>query len=106
MTATTTRGLCPAAGCLPLAAYYVTLSKPGTPTRTVYFDKFNREIRSQTAGFDGRNILTDTEYDNLGRVYRVSRPYYAGDPVYRTTTYYDLLNRVITNRPTGQCQLR
>ena len=27
---------------------------------------------------------------------RVSRPYYAGDPIYTTTYRYDLLNRVIT----------
>ena len=74
----------------------MTTSKPGTATRTLYFDKFNREIRSQTAGFDNRAIRIDTEYDNLGRVKSASRPYYVGDPIYLTTYHYDLLNRVTT----------
>ena len=87
------RGLCPASGCPTLAAYYVTVSKPGTPTRTAYYDRYNRELRTQIIGFDGRSIRQDTEYNNLGQVKNVSRPYYAGDMIYYTNYGYDLLNR-------------
>lgn len=91
---TTTRGTCPATGCPALAAYYVTISKPGRPTATAYFDKFNRQLRTQNVGFNVTNVLKDTSYDNLGRVYQVSQPYYSGAAIVYTTYSYDLLNRV------------
>ena len=89
---TTTRSLC-SSNCPYLGAYTVAISKPGAPTVTAYFDKFNRELRRSSPGFDGRLIYKDTEYDNLSHVSRVSRPYYAGDAIVTTTFGYDLLNR-------------
>ncbi|MEW5789796.1 MAG: RHS repeat-associated core domain-containing protein [Pseudomonadota bacterium] len=79
--------------CPFLAAYYIAELASGAPEGRKYFDKLNREIRTSSKGFDGRWVYQDVEYDLNGRVYRASRPYYAGDPVYWTTTYYDVMGR-------------
>jgi RHS repeat-associated protein len=63
----------------------------------VFFDALNREIRTETQGFDGASIIRkDTEYDSLGRAYRTSDPYYADRQTPQwTTVSYDALSRVI-----------
>ena len=84
-------GTCPANG-----RYSVTAVSTGRPAVTTYFDVLNREIRSETQGFDGRWVRKDTEYDAIGRVQRLSRPYFAGDTPAWTTFTYDLVGRVLT----------
>lgn len=80
----------------PLAADGVTQNGPRAKR---YFDALNREIRTETQGFDGTGTATaifkDTQYDSLGRPYMVSRPYYAGQTAYWTTATYDGLGRVL-----------
>jgi RHS repeat-associated protein len=83
-------GTCPANG-----AYFVTQSSTASPTAKVYYDRLNREIRSETQGFDGTAVYKDTQYDALGRVVLVSKPYYAGQSILWTGFGYDLLGRVI-----------
>ena len=67
------------------------------PVSKVYFDTLNREIRVETQGFDGSGTATtiyvDTQYDSLGRPYKISRPYYAGQSAYWSTSTYDLRGR-------------
>lgn len=67
---------------------------------TVYFDALDRELRTETQGYDGgttasKQIYKDTEYDAFGRVARVSRPYYAAEASYWSSVEYDLLGRVV-----------
>ena len=82
--------------CPTGAAYYIGTRQAGGAEQWDYRDKLDRTIRTRTAGFDKDTwVLTDTEYDNLGRVARQSEPYYAGKPAYWTTYTYDLLGRVI-----------
>ena len=73
------------------------------PVKKIYYDSLNREIRTETQGFDGTGTSTaiyqDTQYDNLGRAYKVSRPYYAGQTVYWNTMTYDVIGRVIQETP-------
>ena len=80
----------------PLASDGVTQIGPLTKT---YHDALNRPIRSETQGFDGTGTSTliyqDTEYDSLGRPYRKSRPYYAGQTAYWTTITFDALSRPV-----------
>jgi RHS repeat-associated protein len=71
------------------------------PATTVYFDMLDREIRSQTEGYAASGaapaIYKDTEYNARGQVFRVSRPYFAGNTVYwEITNSYDILGRVLT----------
>ena len=84
----------------PLASDGVTQNGPIGNT---YYDGLNREIRKETQGYDGSDgsggtgsptaIYQDTQYDSLGRPYKKSRPYYAGQTAYWTTLSYDSLNR-------------
>ena len=77
-----------------LAKYYVVTSSAGSPTSYAYFDILNREMRVQVQGFDGRLITKDTFYDSLGRVDRVTKPYYdGGSPLY-SRYQYDALGRI------------
>jgi RHS repeat-associated protein len=80
--------------------------RQATPTQETmdsyeYFDKLGRGVRSFAK--EGSTYLTsDTQYDSLGRVWRVSNPYRTSllnDPVNPsgnwTTNTYDSLNRVV-----------
>jgi YD repeat-containing protein len=64
------------------------------PTNTVYYDMLDREIVSETQGFDNSLIHTSKQYDNYGRLAQQSRPYFAsGGTPQRTQYQYDALNR-------------
>jgi len=88
----------------PLSSDGVTQNGPVSKT---YYDALNREIRSETQGYDGSGTSTaiykDTQYDSLGRPYKTSRPYYSGQTVYWATVAYDGIGRVIseTQPPDG-----
>lgn len=64
-----------------------------------YFDAQERQIRLETQGFDGAGVSTaiyqDTQYNNLGQVAAVSRPYYAGQRAYWVQSTFDALGRVV-----------
>jgi RHS repeat-associated protein len=64
-----------------------------------YFDAQGRQIRVETQGFDGSGASTaiyqDTQYNNLGQVAAVSRPYYAGQTTYWVQSTFDVLGRVV-----------
>jgi len=75
------------------------------PYTRVYFDETNREVRTETQGFDGGGsstlIYRDTAYDPNGRIGSKSRPYYANQTAYYVTYTYDALDRVTdVNQPT------
>jgi len=80
----------------PLASDGVTQNGPVSKR---YFDMLDREIRTETQGFDGSGtaaaIYKDTQYDSLGRPYKVSNPYYAGQTAYWTTATYDMYSRFV-----------
>jgi len=88
-------GTCPATGVTAYAVYFVTVTATGAPTTVTYYDSLNREVRSQTQGFDGTPIYKDTQYDSLGRVAQVSRPYYSNASPVWTVFGYDILSRVV-----------
>ena len=71
-------------------------SSPITPTYIHYLDRLGRVIRSEKESFNGALIYEDTEYDAMGRVKRVSNPYYAGETPAYTLYHYDLRNRITT----------
>ena len=81
--------------CPANAVYYKTSTASGMPASTVYFDSLNRELRTQTVGFDGRLATVDKRYDALGRLISSSHPYYPGEAIVWTQLQYDLLGRPI-----------
>lgn len=61
-------------------------------------------IRVVTQGFDGGDIYTDANYDEIGRKFAASRAYYATDITNKHPTHiqYDELDRVVqTDDPAG-----
>lgn len=70
----------------------------------VWNDKLGRPVRTEKKGFGGQMILTDTEYNTKGQVYRVSEPYFAGGSVVWAETYaYDDYGRCTNiNRNSGK----
>lgn len=100
-TTTWAYSLCASGGCPTHGTYAVTVTTVGRPTVKTYYDSLNREIRTESTGFDGRLVQKDTEYDALGRVLRVSRPRYAGDSPVWSTVGYDILGRVTTQSAPG-----
>jgi len=75
-------------------AYSVTVTSSGAPTSTTYYDTLNRAVYVETEGFDGTLVVKATQYDALGRVFKVSQPYVAGMTPVWTTYGYDILGRV------------
>jgi YD repeat-containing protein len=64
----------------------------GAPNVQEYVDSLGRTLRVRGEGFDGRDIYTDTQYDNLGRMTAQSTPY-SGSPVFTTYSGHDALGR-------------
>jgi RHS repeat-associated protein len=62
-----------------------------------YYDALNREIRTETQGFDGTLVFTSTEYDSRGRIVAGSQPHYPSqpEPIVWTVQVYDDFDRVI-----------
>lgn len=87
------------ASCPTYGAYVITTTPKnsgGTVIGAVskmYYDSLNREIRAETQGFDGTLVYKDTQYDSLGRVAQVSRPYYSNASPVWTSYSYDVLGR-------------
>ncbi len=83
-----------APGYPPESITNVVTSQPGVPTRTVYFDWFGREVRTETFGLNHRMIVTLVEFDALGRVERSTKPFFDGEGKYWKRFQYDVLGRV------------
>lgn len=75
--------------------YCVTEIDAGQPQRKTYYDALNREIRSGNQRFDGSWQYTATEYDEYGRVKRVSQPFKT-QPSLWTAYSYDNYDRTIS----------
>jgi RHS repeat-associated protein len=59
-----------------------------------YLDGLGRTMRAAQSDIGGAYIYADTQYDQMGRVWRVSNPYRTGDQVQWSTSDYDDLGRV------------
>lgn len=86
---------CPANAVYRIVTQVYSGSTQIAPVSVAYFDQHNRSLRSATQGFNGSWIYKDTVYNNQGRAEKVSRPYFAGQPVYWVTSEYDDLGRVV-----------
>jgi len=98
-TATMTYGWCDGtdSSCPAYAVYKVTSTGSEGATSTAYMDEFSRQIRVETRGLDGIVVHQDTHYDETGRIWRTSRPFFKGAfNKYWTTRTFDALSRVKT----------
>lgn len=93
----------PCGSCATGAIYAVTSQSTGEAPATIYFDKLGREISRRATGFNGQSVYIDILYDELGRIKKVSEPFYENaSTIYWTENFYDGLNRVTQiNYPGG-----
>jgi RHS repeat-associated protein len=75
----------------PTLGYYgVTQTGNDGSVATTWYDKLQRNIRTEKKGFGGSMIWIDTEYNSKGQIYRISDPYFAnGTLVWAETNTYD-----------------
>jgi RHS repeat-associated protein len=60
-----------------------------------YFDGLGRTFKTESNGPDSKTIVTETQYDDRGLVYRESLPYFKNEEPARWTTYdYDAIGRL------------
>ncbi|WP_070967917.1 RHS repeat protein [Vibrio sonorensis] len=66
---------------------------------TTYFDALSREVRRKALNGDGKQVIVDIAYDELGQVAGETIPYFeglfAGDATFWVRTEYDALGRVV-----------
>jgi RHS repeat-associated protein len=99
----------PGDNCPNYGAYKITTRQYDAINRTlsapsvVYYSAAAQELRKETLGLNNDTILQDTQYDELGRVRRTSRPYFSNvNPSYWTTYTYDVYDRPIrVDNPDG-----
>lgn len=86
--------------CEAREVFYAVSSKVGAPDVMVYFDASGRETRRKSSVYDGssqgRDVYVYTEYNAMGKVSRLSEPYYAGDTPHWNESFYDEIGRLTT----------
>lgn len=71
-----------------------TVSATGTPTSQIYYDALGREVRTGKQRFDGNHIYTDNDYDEKGRLAKISMPFKGSAPTQWNVYTYDAYDRV------------
>ncbi len=66
-----------------------------------WFDGLGMMVKRQSVDAGSGDVFVDTEYDNMGRVKKVSNPYRSGDTLYWTENTYDGLNRITKVKTSG-----
>ncbi len=66
----------------------------GAGENYVYSDILGRTVQTNTQGFGGAWTYKETQYDSLGRVSKVSHPYFFGEAKHYTEYTYDALGRM------------
>lgn len=87
--------------CPPSAIYFLRTLASGSPSTKTYFDLLDREVRSETDGYDARPIYVDTEYDSFGNISRISEPFLADTEQLWSSYNYDLFGRLLTESRPG-----
>jgi len=82
--------------CPPNAAYFIHTQSSGRPPTVTYADHLDRELRTETIGFDGRKIFVDKVYNARGEIEKVSEPTFAGETPLWTTTTHDIIGRPVS----------
>ena len=76
--------------------YTVRQSDDSNPETIVHYDALGREIRKATLRFDDKWQIVDMEYDQRGRLLRVSLPFVGDSPTVWNTYVYDEHDRPIS----------
>jgi len=72
-------------------------SSANGPWSRHYFDELDRNILTESAGYDAGSVISSTQsYDDLGRVYQTTRPAFQGQGRAVSTYTYDILGRPLS----------
>jgi len=85
----------------PDNAVYSISQSDGIKESKAWFDDSGREVRKQTLGFSGDNILVDKQYSQRGNLKRESRPYLSGNTPSWNVFSYDTIGRIQTQSVNG-----
>ncbi len=80
------------------ARYYIQKSGNDGFVTKKWYDKLNRELRTETEIFGGLVSKTDKQYNSKGQLYHISEPS-TGTPSYWNTIYYDNYGRITSQDP-------
>lgn len=79
----------------PSISIQVTATTSSGGESHIFYDILEREVQTQSRGFDGRWLIKQKQYDSIGRQFRSSMPFYEGQPTFWSAVHYDAANRVI-----------
>ncbi len=65
----------------------------GAPRTASYYDQLGRVVREETLNLNVFSTKVDTEYNNEGRIHRVSEPFTDNPQYWTVYSHYDALNR-------------
>lgn len=86
---------CRASGTVPSQAVYCIVTQTdGLGTSVIYLDVLEREVRKASLGLNNKWVIKDSFYNSKGQLYKVTRPYFAGETPQYSITHYDKLGRV------------
>ena len=84
------------------AVWYERVERTGEAPVTTFMDCLGRTVRTVTSSGDGGSVLlTDTEYDNCGRVRNVTNPYFPKYGPLFNSSEYDKAGRLVSCRNAG-----
>lgn len=79
----------------PSSALWVnTVTTTGGPASQTYYDALGREVRTGKQRFDGNYVYVDSQYDEKGRLAKVSQPFKGATPAQWNTYIYDSYDRI------------
>ncbi len=78
------------------AKYWTKLTHPGKPDVKTYYDKLDREVRTETEAFGGQWVTQTQTYDAKGNIATQTQPYKTAETILTTTNTYDAYNRLTT----------
>ena len=82
---------------------FATIATPSNAVPSVsYLDSLGRDVRRQSWSFNATEVVSDREYDGLGRLLRVANPrFVAQAPVWTNFTHDDLGRTLTTSDAEG-----
>lgn len=83
---------CPTVGTAQ-AEYTVTVTQAGAPYTKTYHDMSGRTIQTETQDINGATLLSQVQFDNLGRSVATSQPFKSGSSPVWTLAEFDVLDR-------------
>lgn len=88
---------------LSTGVYYIEKSVTGMPEQRTYYDALGRDIRIGNKRFDGTWLYIDKQYDNWGRLWKVSLPYKGNTASLWNVYSYDDFDRIVSfSEPSGK----